>query len=133
MSRRPVRGRATAGLLAGAALGLAAGVAQAELIDIQWPDDNRFERRLTLLPGKFAELCGPLQAGQTVEWSFEADQALDFNIHYHVGSDVRYPARQDRVARLQGQLAVDSPQDHCWMWVNKTEAAATLAVSLARR
>lgn len=133
MMRRPLWARAAAGRLAGAVLSLCGGVAQAEVIEIQWRDGGRFERSLTVLPGRFAELCGPFQAGQAVAWSFEADRALDFNIHYHAGSDVRYPAKQDRVARLHGKLAVDIAQDHCWMWVNKTTAAATLAVTLTRR
>lgn len=117
---------------AAAALGLGLAVAHAEVIDLTWTPDGRFERDLRIAPGKFAELCGPLQPGQSVRWSFEADRPLNFNIHYHVGQDVHYPAKQDRVERARGELAVDARQDHCWMWVNKTAATARLAVTLAR-
>jgi hypothetical protein len=88
-------------VLVGAALWMVAGVARAEVVDLQWQDEGRFERGLAIAPGKFAEICGPLEAGQSVQWSFKADRALDFNIRFHVGKDVRYPAQKDQVARLQ--------------------------------
>ena len=44
-------------------------------------------------PRKFAEIYGSLDAGQTVKWAFEADRVLNFNFHYHVDKDVRYPAK----------------------------------------
>ena len=123
---------APARALAGVAFMLCAGMAQAEVIDLHWQDGGRFERSLAIAPGKFVELCGPLEAGQAIRWSFKADRALNFNIHYHVDQDVRYPAKKDQVASLQGDLAVDTQQDYCWMWVNKAKTATKLTVSLIR-
>jgi hypothetical protein len=120
-------------MLAAAALAMGAAPARAEVIELQWQDGGRFERKLTLAPGKFAEICGPLAAGQIVQWSFKADLAVDFNIHYHVGKDVLYPEKKDGIETLQGKLAVDSRHDYCWMWVNKTTTAAKLAILLARK
>lgn len=129
-----VRGhRAAAGVLAGVSLLMGAAAALAEVIELQWQDAGRFERSLTIAPGKFAEICGPLEAGQAVQWSFEADRALNFNVHYHVDKDVRYPAKKDNVKRLQGDLSVDSRQDYCWMWTNKTTASTKLSVTLTRK
>lgn len=65
-----------------------------------------------------------------MNWSFEADGELNFNIHYHVGKDVRYPSQMDRVRRSEGQLAVDLAQDYCWMWTNKSAATSKLEVRL---
>jgi hypothetical protein len=124
--------RAAAWVLAGAVLWMGAGMAHAEIIDLQWQDGGRFERDLTIAPGKFAEICGPLEAGQFVQWSFTADRALDFNIHYHVDKDVRYPAKKDQVANSKGDLVIDARQDYCWMWANKTKVAAKLSVALTR-
>ena len=126
------RQRAAAHVL-GAALSLGAGVAKAEVIDLQWQDAGHFERSLTIAPGKFAEICGPLQPGQTIQWSFKADRALNFNIHYHVDKDVRYPAKKDQIESLQGDLAIDAKQDYCWMWVNKTTMATKLTVAMIRK
>jgi hypothetical protein len=85
---------------------------------------------LTVPPGKFAELCGALKPGQNVTWSFEAKSALNFNIHYHVGKEVRFPAQIDRTQGAQGELQVDAAQDYCWMWTNKTVIPTTLKVDL---
>jgi len=131
--RRMPAQRAAASALVTASLSVGAPVAHAEVIDLQWQDGGRFERSLTIAPGKSAELCGPLNQGQVISWSFKADRALNFNIHYHVGKDVRYPAKKDQVASLQGALALDSKQDYCWMWVNKTTAVAKLSVALTRK
>ena len=129
-----VRGNSVAtGVLAGVLLSMGAGVARAEVVELQWQDAGRFERSLTIAPGKFAEICGPLVAGQAVRWSFEADRALNFNVHYHVDKDVRYPAKKANVKRLKGDLSVDSSQDYCWMWSNKTTASTKLSVTLTRK
>lgn len=125
--------RAAAGVLAGVSLLMGAAAARAEVIELQWQDAGRFERSLTIAPGKFAEICGPLEAGQAVQWSFEADRALNFNVHYHVDKDVRYPAKKENIKRLQGDLSVDSRQDYCWMWTNKTTASTKLSVTLRRK
>ncbi|MEJ6000055.1 hypothetical protein [Paucibacter soli] len=122
--------RARAAMGAGLALALA-GLAHAELIEIGWGDTGRFERQLSLAPGKFAEICGPLQAGQTVNWNYQSDQALNFNIHYHLGKEVRYPARVEQSSQEQGSLVVDGAQDYCWMWSNKSRQTVKLSVTLS--
>jgi hypothetical protein len=109
----------------------AAAPARAELVELVWKDGGRFGRTLTLAPGKFAEVCGTLRTGQTVAWSFEAAAPLNFNIHYHVDKDVHYPARQDQVSSLTGDLAVTAAQDYCWMWTNKAGKPVRLGLSLA--
>lgn len=120
------------GLLAPVLLLLPAA-AQAEVIDIAWSGDGRFERRVMVEPGKFAEVCGKLTRADAVAWRFDASGALNFNIHYHEGKEVIYPARASGAARSAGTLAVDSAQDSCWMWTNKSAAAVGLQVHLQKR
>lgn len=123
----------TPGLLAAAAsLGLAGGLAHAEVIDLVWTPAGRVERQLNVAPGKFAELCGALAKGQSVQWSYEASSTLDFSIHYHQGNDVVYRARAS-ASRSDGTLAVDAAQEYCWMWTNKSAAAVALLVSMQKR
>ena len=117
-------------LLAAGALSLPMLPARAEVVDIVWQADGRFDRTFTIAADKFAELCGAFNPGQAVDWSFDADGALNFNIHYHAGKDVRYPKRLNQTYRSRGKLAVKSPQDYCWMWTNKSATAAQLAVRL---
>ena len=82
--------------------------------------------------GKFSELCAKVGAGERVQWSFAADRPLDFNIHYHEGKDVHYPAKADGSKGSSGVLAVTQAQDYCWMWTNRNAAAAKVIVRLDR-
>lgn len=130
---RALRPRQAAAGVLGAVLLLGAGMASGEVVDLQWQDGGRFERSMAIAPGKFAELCGPLEPGQTIQWSFKSDRPVNFNIHYHVGKDVLYPAKRDRVRRAQGDLPIGVKQDYCWMWVNKRTTTAKLKVLLTRK
>ena len=121
------------GPAAAAALLAVATLTQAQVVDLEWTPAGTFERRIGVAPGKFAELCGALANGQAVQWRFEAGAALDFNIHYHQGKDVTYPARASGAQRSEGTLAVDSAQEYCWMWTNKSATAVELTVKLNRR
>ncbi len=132
LGRNDRRAGLAAAALVAAGLSLAVLPAQGEVVDIVWKEGSRFDRTLTVAPGKFAELCGELVVGKTVNWSFEADGELNFNIHYHVGKDVHYPSRMEQVRRSRGRLAVDVAQDYCWMWTNKSAAPAQLVVQLVR-
>lgn len=113
-------------------LGLAASAARSEVVDIAWGEQGRFERRLMVAPGKFAEVCGKLDKAASVAWHFEASGPLNFNIHYHEGKDVHYPERRDALASASGQLRVGLEQDYCWMWTNKTGKPVDLQVRLTR-
>jgi hypothetical protein len=115
-----------------AAITLAAPAALAEIVDIQWPADGRFQHATTLAPGKFLELCGKLPAQAQVRWQFEAGAAMDFNVHFHVGKEVVYPFKLKAVTSGQEVLDAKIAQDYCWMWTNKSTAPASLNVTLQR-
>ncbi|MFM2400351.1 MAG: hypothetical protein RL341_2508 [Pseudomonadota bacterium] len=107
-------------------------LALAELVDIEWSPANRFERGFTVAPGKFAELCGTLKQSSVVQWRFEGNAPSDFNIHYHVGKEVRTPTQQTQVKLLSGDFTAPLDQDYCWMWTNKGSAPLRLQVKLRR-
>ena len=104
----------------------------AELIGIAWNIDQRFDQLVEVAPGKSTELCSPLAKGVQVRWSFDSPVALDFDIHFHVGEKVVYPARHDATARAEGTLAVTLGQDYCWTWTNRSIELAKVRVKLAR-
>lgn len=116
-------------------LALATGVADAaetDLVSINWSPDGRFAHEATVPASKFVEVCGKLAAGASIDWSFEAMAPMNFNIHYHEGKDVRFPAKQDQAAQAKGTLKAEVAQDYCWMWTNKSAAAASLKLALKR-
>ena len=114
------------------ALAAMAPSTQADIVDIAWDANGRFERNVSVAPGKFAELCGKLPAGLKVGWTFEASAPLDFNVHYHVGKEMVFPSKLSAVATAKDTLATKIEQDYCWMWSNKTAAAVTIKVRLQR-
>ena len=114
------------------ALAAMAPSTQADIVDIAWDADGRFERSVSLAPGKFAEVCGKLPAGMKVGWNFEASAPLDFNVHYHVGKEVVFPSKLTAVATAKDTLVTKIDQDYCWMWSNKSSAPAIILVKLQR-
>ena len=124
-------GALLAPILAVGAMLVAIG-ARAELVDIRWDGAQRFERALEVLPGKFAEVCGKLDRGQAIAWAFEADRAMDFNVHYHDGGRVVFPEKQDAATKAAGTLTVNLDQDYCWMWTNKSADTVRLHLTLQR-
>lgn len=111
---------------------LLASPANAELVKIDWDSTGKFEHSQVIAPGKVVEICGKLTKDQSVRWNFQAAAPLNFNIHYHEGKTVEYPAKQDGVSQLQGTLPVGLEQDYCWMWTNRAAVPITLQVLLAR-
>ena len=107
--------------------------AAAELLPLEWSAEGRFATELKVAAGKFVEACGKLPAKARVRWRFEAGAPMDFNIHFHEGKAVRFPARQEGVAEANGTLDAPSAQDYCWMWTNKSPAETTLKLELSRR
>jgi hypothetical protein len=74
-----------------------------------------------------AEECFRLPAGASVGYAFEASGPVDFNIHFHRGSDVEYPVKSDQVRLADARFTAPSAQEYCLMWTNRT--AAPLAVT----
>ncbi len=119
------------GAIALAAL-LTARPARAQVVDISWDSGGRMERAMTVAAGKFAEVCGKLRKGQAVAWTFKAGAAMDFNIHYHQGKEVIFPAEMKGATESGGTLPVNLDQDYCWMWTNKSAQPASLQFTLKR-
>ena len=119
-------GALAAATLSGAALGAT------HIVDIAWPPDGRFAHKAQIAAGKFVEVCGKLAVGEGVRWSFATAAPVDFNIHYHVGKEAVFPAKQAQVNSGRDTLNVAVAQDYCWMWTNKGSAPVSLTVELAR-
>ena len=115
------------------ALTLVCEAVLAEMVPLTWDTQGEFAHSVAVKPGRFVELCEKLPAGAKVAWSFKADAALNFNLHFHEGKDVRYPVKQDRVTQAEGVFDAPGAQDYCWMWVNKGASPVTLALQLKRR
>jgi hypothetical protein len=105
----------------------------AGLVPIEWTADGQFAKELTVPGKKFVEACGKLAAGAKVDWSFEAGAPMDFNIHFHAGKEVRYPAKEKASFKSSGTLEAKVEQDYCWMWTSSSAGEASLKLQLKRR
>ena len=78
--------------------------------------------RLTIAPGKVAEVCMPLAEGDTLRWRFKASVALDFNLHHHVDKAVFMPVDRKAVKADSGEQSIDRRNEWCLMWTAPTQA-----------
>jgi hypothetical protein len=101
-------------------------VRAAELVPIRWGEAQRFELQRALPAGQVLEVCGPLAAGQAVDWQFVASAPLAFNIHHHVGKRVFYAERRQRTKSLTARFAPAEAAEYCWMWTAKTDTQLQL-------
>ena len=72
--------------------------------------------RITLAAGKTAETCRPMAAGDTLRWHFKASAALDFNVHHHIGDELRMPVDRKAVRVDSSEVLIDQRNDWCLMW-----------------
>ena len=84
------------------------------------PDVRPFS--VTIAPKQMHEECVKLQAGEKRNYYWKADGPVDFNIHYHEGSDVSYPVKRDGMRGDGGSFAAKITQDYCWMWTARDKA-----------
>ena len=114
------------------ALVLATPLARAELVDVRWDAAGRFEHRAAIAAGKFVEVCTRLNGGARVDWRFTASAPTNFNVHYHEGKEVRFPAKEDGIRKSSGILNAQLDQDYCWMWSNKSDGELNIAIDLRK-
>ena len=63
-------------------------------------------------PKQMHEECVKLQAGEKRNYYWKADNAVDFNIHYHDGPEVFYPVKRDGMRGDGGSFVAKIGQDY---------------------
>ena len=106
--------------------------AHAAVFEIKWDERGGAALRTQVAPGNFAEWCGALRAGESVNWEFEAAEPLDINIHYHEGRNVHFPVQRDSVRLWNGTLQAAIDQQYCWMWTNRGTTPVALQARLQK-
>lgn len=114
------------------ALVLVCDLVHAQLVPVNWDASGQFAHKTSIAPGKFIEVCEKLPHSSKVAWSFRSAAPLNFNIHYHEGKEVKFPAKRDGSSSAEGVFDVTVEQDYCWMWTNKGTSPATLDLTLKR-
>lgn len=104
--------RSIAPIAVSLALPLVACAAQPAIV----PGNAREVKAHPLPAYQMHEECAKLQAGDRLEYSFNADAPLSFNIHYHEGKAVVMPVTRDKVKSDSGEFKVLIEQEYCLMW-----------------
>ena len=76
----------------------------------------------SLESGKVHEECVRLDKGQARRYEWKSSAKVDFNIHYHDGPEVFYPAKRDDVSKGRGRFKAKVAQEYCWMWTARAPA-----------
>ena len=79
-----------------------------------------------LKAGEIAEDCVTMKSGQSRDFDWTSDTAVDFNVHWHDADKVYYPVKIDGRWKARGRLIADRDQTYCWMWGAPKEKAATV-------
>ncbi len=71
-------------------------------------------------PKGFAEECFRLPAGASIGYAFESTAPVDFNIHFHRGSDIEYPVKVEGVRQADERFVAATAEEYCLMWTNRS-------------
>jgi hypothetical protein len=72
-----------------------------------------------LEPKKDFEVCTKMEKGETRRYHWKADNAVDFNVHYHRGKEVTYPVKRTSMRADGGSFTAKEADEYCWMWTAK--------------
>jgi hypothetical protein len=87
-------------------------------------------RTLYLAPQGFHEVCFKMATGDEIQYTFDSDQPLDFDIHFHADSAITYPVQRRRLNYRTGKFAAKLDQSYCLMWSNRNPRGTTLDYQL---
>ena len=71
---------------------------------------------LELTPFSIAEECLSLQAGERIDFRFDASVPVAFNVHFREGNAVILPFSRERTAREEGDFTADRAEVYCLSW-----------------
>jgi hypothetical protein len=91
--------------------------------------------RLDVPARGFEERCVKLESGEHVLYRYTASADVDFNIHYHRGSEVFYPVKATASRSAEASFTAPQADTYCLMWERKGDGAARIdgAVERARK
>ena len=73
---------------------------------------------ITLLPKRSYEKCVDLSPAQQLQYGFNSNAALAFNIHYHEEGEQYYPVKEDSITELESKFRAEKRGYYCLKWGN---------------
>lgn len=106
--------------------------AHANLVALKWNEQGEFRHQGQIKAGGILEVCGKLPNKLRIDWDFKSDQALESNIHFHLGKKVKLPVKLAAKSEWKDRFETKLAQDYCWMWRNRSDQVAEITLSLSR-
>nr|WP_315486862.1 hypothetical protein [uncultured Undibacterium sp.] len=106
--------------------------AQASLLELKWNEQGEFRHQGQIKAGGILEVCGKLPNKLRIDWDFKSDQALESNIHFHLGKKVNLPVKLAAKSEWKDRFETKLAQDYCWMWSNRSDQVAEITLSLVK-
>jgi hypothetical protein len=78
---------------------------------------------LRINPYEAHEECVAMKPGDVLDYHFDAQRPVTFNIHFHEGNAVILPIARDNVTTDEGTYQPLLAQDYCLMWEAGREGA----------
>ncbi len=79
-----------------------------------------------ILTGKVHESCVELKLGESVEYTFESDAMLSYNVHYHDGEEIVFPVTEHKANNESNVFTAEADQVYCLMWTNSSDGQVTV-------
>ena len=88
------------------------------------------EIQMELQPSQHYEVCLVMARNETITYTYQANQPLDFNIYYHKDDVVHFPVRNTGFLGLSDSFVAPAAQTYCLLWTNPQAVSATLSIRL---
>jgi hypothetical protein len=106
--------------------------AHASLVELKWNAQGEFHHQGQIKAGGILEVCGKLPNKLSIDWDFKSDKALESNIHFHLGKNVKLPVKLAAKSEWKDRFETKVAQDYCWMWSNRSDQVAEITLSLTK-
>jgi hypothetical protein len=100
-------------------------VGSASLGALRAPSDT-----LSLAPFEFREFCLEMSARDEIEYDFQSDRPVQFNIHYHEGIKIHYPVQLNGITVRADKFVAEVDQFYCLMWTNESITSTSLTYQI---
>ncbi len=101
---------------------------------------NAVQDSVRIKPGGSYEECLELQPGQAFDYSFDASNFVNFNVHYHGLDKVHYPVNDKGIMMGKGTIDpskhdfyVEDNEFFCLMWDNLNDMTIEVSFSCVLR
>ena len=75
---------------------------------------------LSLAPFEFQEVCFEMAALDEIQYDFEADRPVEFDIHYHEGFTIHFVAELNGITVNADKFVAEVGRSYCLRWTNES-------------